>query len=169
MKRQEDRFFSSVIRTQSLFILNGGGAPRQTSLRQRSQATLKKNIKLKRDLQFMNISKSHTHTFFGSTMIFIQHEGPLNWACLTQANGQDPNHGGPSPYCWTTSINSMAWSTRRPTGQLGMTNMLARPDLFLPKTGGKIYQSSGCGWHILPAVQNHGRWREVGSQRYLLT
>lgn len=66
--------------------------------------------KLKRDLQFMNISNIPPHThFFGSPMIFIQHEGPLNRAYSNSSKWTSPNHVGPSAYCWTTSINSMAF------------------------------------------------------------
>lgn len=125
-----------------------GSTPRQTSFRQRSQAKPLKKIfkKLKKLTKKRPAIYEHLnmpHTYFSGSTIFIRHEGPLNWAYLNSSRktGSQPRR---PIYTLVNHISREHDLFNTVAYRLGMTNMLAHPDFFLPGTGKK--KSSKLQW-----------------------
>lgn len=76
------------------------------------------------------------HTYFFGSTIFIRHEGPLNWAYLNSSRktGSQPRR---PIYTLVNHISREHDLFNTVAFRVGMTNMLAHPDFFLPGTGKK--------------------------------
>lgn len=90
------------------------------------------------------------HTYFFGSTIFIQHEGPLNWAYLNSSKKRGSQPQRPI-YISVNHISQQHDLFNTVAYRLGMTNMLAHPDFFLPGTGKKKNLANFSVWVTHPS------------------
>lgn len=159
-RRSLSPFFKSARGTPTSVYFKWGEGGCKSDFTQAKQPNHFK--KLKRDLQFMNISNIPTHIHF----FWLSHDiHPTRRAIksgLFKLKQMDKSQPRRPIHILLNHINQQhGFSTLWPPGQLGMTNVLAHPSVCPGLE--KNQPVSVARQHIFPALQTHGQLREARS------